>query len=129
VAASRIIISARRNNQELMPDLAPPAGDSDFYFVAADDPDTAVALILELAKTRIRRRIGLDPIRDIQVLADQPRSCRGALAQHRASGRSQPRRRREGRTLRLDLRSRGQRHADRERLRQGGTATSAMSAT
>ena len=34
----------------------------------ADDPETAVSRILELAKARIPKRFGLDPIRDIQVL-------------------------------------------------------------
>jgi exodeoxyribonuclease V alpha subunit len=41
-AASRIIINAHRINQGAMPDLSAPAGDSDFYFVPADDPETAV---------------------------------------------------------------------------------------
>jgi exodeoxyribonuclease V alpha subunit len=44
-AASRIIVNAHRINQGLMPDLTPPTGDSDFYFVPADDPETAVARI------------------------------------------------------------------------------------
>ena len=62
-AASRIIVSAHRINQGNMTELAPPAGDSDFYFVPADDPETAVSRILELIKTRIPKRFGLDPIR------------------------------------------------------------------
>jgi hypothetical protein len=37
-AASRIIINAHRINQGAMPDLSTPAGDSDFYFVPAEDP-------------------------------------------------------------------------------------------
>jgi exodeoxyribonuclease V alpha subunit len=37
--------------------------------VAADDPEAAVPRIIELAKTRIPKRFGLDPIRDTQVLA------------------------------------------------------------
>ena len=77
-AASRIIINAHRINQGLIPDLAPPAGDSDFYFVAAGDPETAVALILEAAKTRIPRRFGLDPIRDVQMLCPMNRVGVGA---------------------------------------------------
>src|SRR5499433_624641 len=77
-AASRIIINAHRINQGMMPDLAPPAGDSDFYFVPADDPETAVSRILELAKTRIPKRFGLDPIRDIQVLCPMNRGGVGA---------------------------------------------------
>ena len=47
-----------------MPDLSPPGTESDFYFVQADDPETAVARIVELAKTRIPKRFGLDPIRE-----------------------------------------------------------------
>ena len=35
--------SAHRINQGLMPDLSPPGAESDFYFVQADDPETAVA--------------------------------------------------------------------------------------
>ena len=47
-ARSRIITSAHRINQGFMPDLARPDGRSDFYFVQADDPETAVRRIVEL---------------------------------------------------------------------------------
>jgi exodeoxyribonuclease V alpha subunit len=65
-AQSRIITSAHRINQGSIPDLSPPETQSDFYFVQAEDPETAVGRIIELVKTRIPRRFGLDPIRDIQ---------------------------------------------------------------
>src|SRR5207248_10410311 len=55
-AQSRIIISAHRINQGLIPDLSQPGTNSDFYFVQVDDPATAVARIVELAKTRIPKR-------------------------------------------------------------------------
>jgi exodeoxyribonuclease V alpha subunit len=77
-AASRIIVNAHRINQGLMPDLVASAGDSDFYFVSADDPETAAARIVELAKTRIPKRFGLNPIRDIQVLCPMNRGGVGA---------------------------------------------------
>ena len=77
-AQSRIIISAHRINQGSIPDLSPPETESDFYFVQADDPETAVARIIELVKTRIPRRFGLDPIRDIQVLCPMNRGGVGA---------------------------------------------------
>ena len=77
-AQSRIITSAHRINQGLIPDLSKPEGDSDFYFVQADDPETAVPQIIELVKTRIPRRFGLDPIRDIQVLCPMNRGGVGA---------------------------------------------------
>jgi exodeoxyribonuclease V alpha subunit len=77
-AQSRIITSAHRINQGSIPDLSPPGTDSDFYFVQADDPETAVGCIIELAKTRIPKRFGLDPIRDIQVLCPMNRGGVGA---------------------------------------------------
>ena len=42
-AQSRIITNAHRINQGSIPDLSKPEADSDFYFVPADDPETAVA--------------------------------------------------------------------------------------
>jgi exodeoxyribonuclease V alpha subunit len=77
-AQSRIITSAHRINQGAIPDLSPPGSDSDFYFVPADDPETAVGRIIELVKTRIPKRFGLDPIRDIQVLCPMNRGGVGA---------------------------------------------------
>jgi exodeoxyribonuclease V alpha subunit len=77
-AQSRIITSAHRINQGSIPDLGKPVGDSDFYFVQADDPETAVPRIIELVKTRIPQRFGLDSIRDIQVLCPMNRGGVGA---------------------------------------------------
>ena len=77
-AMSRIIVNAHRINEGTVPDLGRPDGESDFYFVPADDPETAVPRILELVRTRIPRRFGLDPIRDIQVLCPMNRGGVGA---------------------------------------------------
>jgi exodeoxyribonuclease V alpha subunit len=77
-AQSRIITSAHLINQGSIPDLSPPGTESDFYFVQADDPETAVGRIIELVKTRIPKRFGLDPIRDIQVLCPMNRGGVGA---------------------------------------------------
>jgi len=77
-AQSRIITSAHRINQGSMPDLTKPDVDSDFYFVQADDPETAVQRIIDLVQTRIPRRFGLDPIREIQVLCPMNRGGVGA---------------------------------------------------
>ena len=79
-AQSRIITTAHRINQGSIPDLSPPSTDSDFYFVQAGEPEVAVARIVELVKTRIPRRFGLDPIRDIQVLCPMNRGGVGARA-------------------------------------------------
>src|SRR5262245_50606987 len=77
-AQSRIITNAHRINHGSMPDLSPPGTESDFYFVQADDPETAVARIIELVKTRIPKRLGLDPMRDLQVLCPLNRGGVGA---------------------------------------------------
>jgi exodeoxyribonuclease V alpha subunit len=77
-AQSRIITTAHRINRGAIPDLSRPEGDSDFYFVQADDPDIAVTRIVELVKTRIPQRFGLNPIRDIQVLCPMNRGGVGA---------------------------------------------------
>jgi exodeoxyribonuclease V alpha subunit len=77
-AQSRIITSAHRINHGSMPDLSKPERESDFYFVPADDPETAVLRIIELVKLRIPQRFGLDPIRDIQVLCPMNRGGVGA---------------------------------------------------
>ena len=77
-AQSRIVTSAHRINQGFIPNLSPPGTDSDFYFVQGDDPETASQRIIELVKTRIPNRFGLNPIRDIQVLCPMNRGDVGA---------------------------------------------------
>jgi exodeoxyribonuclease V alpha subunit len=77
-ARSQIIISAHRINEGNIPDLRKPEGESDFYFVPADDPEIAVPRILELVRSRIPGRFGFDPIRDIQVLCPMNRGGVGA---------------------------------------------------
>ena len=79
-AQSRIISNAHRINGGSLPDLSRPDGDSDFYFVQADDPESAVPRIIELVKMRIPQRFGLDAIRDIQVLCPMNRGGAGARA-------------------------------------------------
>ena len=77
-AKSRIIVNAHRINDGTVPDLDRPEAISDFYFVPADDPESAVPKVLELVRTRIPRRFGLDPVRDIQVLCPMNRGGVGA---------------------------------------------------
>ena len=93
-AASRIIINAHRINQGAMPDLSAPGGESDFYFVPAEDPETAVQRIVELVKTSHPQTLRLEPDpRHPGALSDEPRRRWRAFAQHRASGGVEPRRR------------------------------------
>jgi exodeoxyribonuclease V alpha subunit len=77
-AQSRIIVAAHRINEGRIPDLGRPEGDSDFYFVRADDPETALTRIIDLVRTRIPQRFGLDPVNDVQVLCPMNRGGVGA---------------------------------------------------
>ena len=77
-ARSRIVTSAHGINRGAIPDLSRPDGDSDFYFVPAEDSETAAARIVDLVKTRIPKRFGFDAVRDIQVLCPMNRGGAGA---------------------------------------------------
>jgi exodeoxyribonuclease V alpha subunit len=77
-AQSKIITTAHAINAGRMPDLTPPEGETDFYFVPAADPEQAVPRIVELVSRRIPRRFGFDAIRDIQVLSPMNRGGVGA---------------------------------------------------
>ena len=77
-AQSRIVSNAHRINAGRMPEFDAGDGESDFYFVPAEDPEQAVERILALVRERIPRRFGLDPVRDIQVLCPMNRGGAGA---------------------------------------------------
>jgi exodeoxyribonuclease V alpha subunit len=77
-AQSRIITTAHLINQGRIPDLGKAEGETDFYFIPADDPEDAVPKIINLVGKHIPRKFGLDPIRDIQVLCPMNRGGVGA---------------------------------------------------
>jgi exodeoxyribonuclease V alpha subunit len=77
-AQSRIITTAHQINQGRIPDLGKVGGETDFYFIPADDPEDAVPRIIDLVGKNIPRKFGLDPIRDIQVLCPMNRGGVGA---------------------------------------------------
>lgn len=79
-AASRIITNAHRVNAGRMPELEPPQGQSDFYFVEAHDPEDASAKLVRVVGERIPAAFGLDPVRDVQVLCPMNRGGVGARA-------------------------------------------------
>ena len=94
--ASRIIIAAHRINKGELPNLEKQPAESDFHFVPADEPEEAMAKILELVRERIPRKFGLDAIRDIQVLCPMNRGgLWGAVTQSRTAKGSQSARRRK----------------------------------
>ncbi len=80
-AESRIITNAHRINAGELPDLRPPADASDtadFFFIEREEPERIAATLAELAATRIPRRWGFDPVREIQVLCPTNRGPVGA---------------------------------------------------
>ena len=80
-ASSRVITSAHRLNRGEMPDLARAEAGSDFHFVQADDPETAVARIIDLVKTRT-------PAASVSIPCATSRCCARWRAAGSARGRS-----------------------------------------
>jgi len=79
-AASKIVTSAHQINRGEVPDLSTPPGESDFYFIAREDPAAAAATIVELVAERIPARFGFDRTTGIQVLAPMHRGELGTTA-------------------------------------------------
>lgn len=78
-AASEIICNAHLINRGEVPRLESSKDRlSDFYFIRQNDPERVADLIVELVKTHIPRRFGLDPVNDIQVLTPMHRGAVGA---------------------------------------------------
>jgi len=53
------------------------SGDSDFYFMRCEDPQTCVQRAIEFMTTRIPRKFGLDPLQDVQVLVPMRKNVLG----------------------------------------------------
>jgi exodeoxyribonuclease V alpha subunit len=76
-AHSRIITNAHRINEGQMPEIPTQGRESDFFFVDRDEPEQIAATLVEMVKTRIPAKFGLDAIRDIQVLCPRNRGSLG----------------------------------------------------
>ena len=77
-AQSRIVASAHRINAGRIPELKAVDSESDFYFVPAENAEQAAERTLAIVCSRIPRRFGFDPIREIQVLCPMNRGGAGA---------------------------------------------------
>jgi exodeoxyribonuclease V alpha subunit len=66
-------------NQGIMPDLSNPQG-SDFFFIAAETPEEGLEKIQTIVQTRLPKKFGFDPVKDIQVLCPMARGKIGARA-------------------------------------------------
>lgn len=67
-AASQIIVNAHRINAGQLPPLKPEP-ESDFYFLAEDDPVRVQQRVLDYVQRRIPRHYQLNPLTEIQVLS------------------------------------------------------------
>jgi exodeoxyribonuclease V alpha subunit len=76
-AESGVITNAHRINAGKPPLLQ---GMADFFLFPCDDTEAAAALTVDVACSRIPTRFGLDPRRDVQVLAPMHRGPAGAGA-------------------------------------------------
>ena len=53
------------------------SGDTDFYFMRCEDPETCVKRAIEFMQTRIPRKFGMDPLADVQVLVPMRKNVLG----------------------------------------------------
>ena len=52
-------------------------GDTDFYFMRCEDPETCVKRAIEFMTTRIPRKFGMDPLADVQILVPMRKNVLG----------------------------------------------------
>ncbi len=76
--ASRIVTGAHQINAGEPPGPAQPGEANDFHFVDVADPEAVGPRIVEIVRDRIPRRLGLDAVRDVQVLCPMNRGSAGA---------------------------------------------------
>jgi exodeoxyribonuclease V alpha subunit len=77
-ATSRIITNAHRINQGKLPEFPASGETSDCYFIEADDPDKALALLGKMVKHSIPEKFRFNPLDDIQILTPMQKGELGA---------------------------------------------------
>ena len=84
--ASRIVANAHHVRSGRLPDLEPPGPGEleDFFYVEKEDAESARETILKIVSERIPKKFGLDPRRDVQVLAPMRKGACGADALNEA---------------------------------------------
>jgi exodeoxyribonuclease V alpha subunit len=77
-ARSMITTAAHEINQGRLPHLEPgPDQDHDFFFIERANPERALATVVEVVAERAPESFGVDPIREVQVLAPMYRGVVG----------------------------------------------------
>jgi exodeoxyribonuclease V alpha subunit len=91
-ARSMITTAAHEINQGRAPHLSPEDDqEHDFFFIERPNPERALETVVEVVAERAPSRFGVDPIRDVQVLAPMYRGAVGIDAlNERLQGRLNP---------------------------------------
>jgi exodeoxyribonuclease V alpha subunit len=76
---SLIVESAHRIHDGLAP-VSAEGPNGEFYVVERRGDEPAADTVVEMVSTRIAKRFGLDPVRDVQVLTPMHRGASGTLA-------------------------------------------------
>lgn len=76
-AGSQIIKGAHAINRGAYPEFSTKDNPGDFYFIERDDPDQVVWQIVDLVKNRLPAKMGIDAIRDIQVISPMNKGATG----------------------------------------------------
>ena len=101
---SFIITNAHRVNEGQLPVLDGPQ-ESDFFFIAEEQPEKVLATIKTLCSERVPKKFGFDPMRDVQVLTPMHKGLCGSENLNRelqsALNPSGPNIQRFGRTYRV----------------------------
>ena len=74
---SQIIQAAHAINQGELPELTEPTPTSDFFFLEREEPEQTLASLITMVRERIPKRLGVDAINDIQILAPMHRGSLG----------------------------------------------------
>jgi exodeoxyribonuclease V alpha subunit len=77
-ATSRIITNAHKINRGQMPEFPETGETSDCYFVEADDPEKALALVGRMIKQSIPKKFHFNPMEEIQILTPMQKGELGA---------------------------------------------------
>jgi len=75
-AQSRIITNAHRINEGSLPEIS-ESPESDFFFVEREEPETIQSTLLQMVRERIPRKLGCNPVNDVQVLCPMNRGSLG----------------------------------------------------
>jgi exodeoxyribonuclease V alpha subunit len=77
-ARSMITTAAHEINQGRLPHLSPEDDqEHDFFFIDRPNPERALETVVEVVSERAPKRFGVDPIREVQVLAPMYRGAVG----------------------------------------------------